>query len=164
MSGAAKIKTCMITIEFAGVVHAKDKSPYVYFIKRGYLLYIGETQKNPVYRWCAHLQENGSFRDAVIRVDEEILTGNFLTHFFAYRCTRIETDVGDVERRQATQYVEDKLHNRVICNGIPTDNDVRIISSTVKTAPRVRVRDWLDDYTDALYEMFVKDLINRSKE
>jgi hypothetical protein len=159
--GAALTKTCMTKIRLAGVVQAKDVSPYVYFIKRGYLLYIGETQKNPVHRWSEHLSERGSFRNAVLRVDEEILTRNLLTSFYAYRCVMIEESVSEVKRKRATQYVEDKLHNRVMCRGIPSESEIKVISRTDKTAPLGYGYDWLDEYVDSIYETFVVDLVNR---
>jgi hypothetical protein len=148
-------------ISLAGVIQAPEVSPYVYFIKRGYLLYIGETQKNPVHRWSEHLSEEGSFRVAVRRVDEEIFARNLLTNFYAYRCKMIEEGVISVERKRATQYVEHELHSRIMCRGIPSESEVRVISRTDKTAPMGYRYRWLSEYIDSLYEMFIDDLVNR---
>jgi hypothetical protein len=148
----------MTGINFAGFVRAKDVSPYVYFIKRGYLLYIGETQKNPVIRWSEHLSENGSFRDAVIRFDEEILTRNLLTNFYAYRCAIIEEKVKEVERKRSTQFIEHELHSRIMCKGIPSESEIKIISNTIRTAPMGYNYKWLTQYVDLIYVKFIEDL------
>lgn len=148
----------MTEISFAGHIQAKDISPYVYFIKRGYLLYIGETQKNPVIRWSEHLSENGSFRKAVLRVDEEILTNNFFTNFYAYRCAVIEKTVKEVEHKRATQFIEHELHSRIMCKGIPTEDSVKVISNTVRTAPLGYNYEWLGEYVNLIYERFINDL------
>jgi hypothetical protein len=153
----------MTGINFAGHLRAKDVSPYVYFIKRGYLLYIGETQKNPVIRWSEHLAEKGSFREAVLKFDEEILTRNLLTNFYAYRCQIIEEKVKEVERKRATQFIEHELHSRIMCKGIPAESEITVISNTIRTAPMSYKYEWLARYVDLIYDNFVRDLGNSNK-
>jgi hypothetical protein len=150
----------MTKVNLAAIVQAKEISPYIYFIKKGYLLYIGETQKNPVMRWSEHLSEEGSFRQAVIRVDEEVLKIDSLIYFYAYHCSAIEEDVSIVERRRATQYVEHQLHTRIVSKGIPSESEIRIISNTVRTAPLGYKYSWLNASVDSIYEMFINDLAN----
>lgn len=148
----------MTGISLAGIIRAKDLSPYVYFIKRGYLLYIGETQKNPVFRWSEHFSLNGSFRNAIIRVDEEILTRNLFTNFYAYRCAVIEESVKEIERKRATQFIEHELHSRIMCKGLPSEMEIKVISNTVRTAPMGYNYRWLTKYVDSIYDQFVEDL------
>jgi hypothetical protein len=159
MLGQVSIKTYMTGIDFTGVLRTKDVSPYIYFIKRGYLLYIGETQKNPVIRWSEHLGEKGSFRNAANRVDEEIIVGNFKTFFFAYECNLLETDLAEVERRRATQHIEHEVHSLIMCNGLP-ERGIRLISNTIRTAPLGYNYEWLSSYVKDIYQLFVNDLIS----
>jgi hypothetical protein len=152
----------MTEISFAGHIQAKDIAPYVYFIKRGYLLYIGETQKNPIIRWSDHLSETGSFRNAILRVDDEVLTKNFSTNFYAYRCGVIEAYVQNVEYKRATQFIEHELHSRIMCWGIPSEIDIKVISNTIRTAPLGYNYEWLTQYVNLIYERFICDLTNAS--
>lgn len=146
----------MIMIEPAGIIIAKDAAPYIYLIKKGYLLYIGETQRNPILRWSEHLND-GSFSRALLKADEEIYRSDLHTEFYAYRCLLIEMVIKEVERKRATQYVEHELHNEIICRGIPSIY-VRLISDTTRTAPLgykyKRIRGVVGD----LYDAFISDM------
>jgi len=117
--------------------------PYVYAIRTRDLLYIGETQRIPVVRWKDHVGMRGSFR---MRVEEhgDPETDYFNSLIFAYyACEWIVQDYGESERRSVCQALEHELH--CIYSGDPylLGEEVRVISDTVKTAPR-RFRHWCD--------------------
>lgn len=150
----------MTMIEPAGVIIAKDSAPYIYLIKKGYLLYIGETQRNPILRWNEHLS-GGSFSQALFKADEDIYQSDLHTEFYAYRCLLIEIAIKAVERKRATQYVEHELHNEISCRGIPSGY-VRLISDTTRTAPLGYKYKHIRGIVDELYGTFISDMNNTS--
>jgi predicted GIY-YIG superfamily endonuclease len=150
----------MTMIEPAGKLTITDAAPYVYFIKKGYLLYIGETQRNPILRWSEHLQD-GSFQRALLKADEEVYLSDLHTEFYAYRCILIETTIKEVERKRATQYVEDALHNTIICRGLPLSN-IKLISDTTRTAPLGYKYRHISSIVDEIYDKFASDICNPS--
>lgn len=138
-------------IEFAGRVVAKEHGSYIYIIKKGPYLYIGETQRNPIQRWNEHLQENGSFQSALRSRDEDYLLKNVGVEFFAYRCSRIESEAMPVETRRVTQLVEHELHVKFICRG---KGAFELISNTLRTAPTGSKYNWVSDLVNQIYEEF----------
>jgi hypothetical protein len=139
--------------ERAGRILTKRYSPHIYFIRKDRFLYIGETQRNPVFRWSEHLTEEGSFQKALIKRDEDIYLSDLSIEFFAYRCTKIESDVGLIDRRRVTQFVEHALHVKAICTGLRWE----LISDTTQTAPAVCKYDWVDELVDDIYSSFLTD-------
>lgn len=141
-------------IELAGRVVTRDRSPYIYFIRRAGYLYIGETQRSPVSRWCEHIAQEGSFLRALRRIDEDISAADLETEFYGYRCTKIESELQPVETKRATQRVEHELHCRVICDGFLARASLTLISDTVRTAPTGCAYPWLPALVDEIYSEF----------
>ena len=140
-------------IKFAGHVVVKEQAPYIYLIRKGPYLYIGETQRSPILRWAEHLHENGSFRRALLNRDAETLSNDAETAFFAFKCCRIETDTKPVEKRRVTQFVEHLLHIRIVCSG---KCPLEIISDTTKTAPTDCKYEWVNELVDQIYLEFLR--------
>lgn len=138
-------------IEFVGRLIAREKGPFIYVIRKGPYLYIGETQRNPILRWGEHLRIEGSFQKALQSRDEEFLLKDVEMEFFAYRCTRIENEVLAVEKRKITQIVEHELHVKFVCRG---KNTFELISDTTKTAPTGSRYKWINEIVDEIYDEF----------
>lgn len=114
---------------------ASQSAPFVYFIRKGRYLYIGETQQTVVIRWGDHLSEKGSFRNALKKFDPEILDNEEEVSFFLFFCDEIQQNVPLISMRRTTQYLEHLLHLRVVTHpklGPRFD----LISETKKTAPK----------------------------
>lgn len=140
-------------IEFAGSIVAREQAPYIYLIRKGSYLYIGETQRNPIQRWSEHLQENGSFQKALRNRDEEASQFNNETEFYAYRCCRIETEVRPIEKRKVTQAIEHQLHIKFVCKG---GASLELISDTKRTAPTSCQYRWVNEVVDSIFEEFLQ--------
>jgi hypothetical protein len=143
-------------IELSGHVITKDNAPYIYLIRKGPYIFIGETQRNPVLIWGEHLLENGSFLNALRRRNEDFFSENVETEFYAYRCCRIETEVRAVEKRRVTQAIEHQLHVRFICNGAD------LISDTTRTAPTDCRYQWVREVVDQIYREFSKAIFAKA--
>lgn len=144
----------MVKIEAAGRLVVKENSPYIYFIKRGSVLYIGETQRIPLSRWGEHFTKEGSFRKALQKVDEEIYSNDLFTELYVYRCVTVEATVAELDRRRATQYVENQVHLKLFSSG----TTLRLISDTTRTTPIYNKFNWLKTDAEQLYSLFIKDL------
>lgn len=149
----AKTQIFMAAIERAGKIAVKELCPYIYFIKRGQVLYIGETQRIPLSRWGEHFAKNGSFRKALEKVDEELYLNDLFTEIYVYRCVFIETNLKKLEHKQATQYIENQIHLKVFSSGAT----LRLISDTIRTTPINNKYNHLKTYAGDLYSFFMKD-------
>lgn len=119
-----------------GSLSAKLAAPHVYCIRARNLLYVGETQKHPVFRWSDHLGPRGSFRMAALErgflelgLDEQI-------SFYAYQLAQTISGLPAVQIKQATQAVEHELHALLRARPSLLGIAFHIISDTEKTAPR----------------------------
>lgn len=157
MVGVEKTRIFMEAIESAGKLIVKDRCPYIYFIIKGEVLYIGETQRDPLSRWGEHFGEKGTFRKALLRADEELYSTALYTEFYAYRCELIEKDLKEIERRQATRHVENQIHLKILSSG----TTLRVVSDTIRTAPIHNKYNWLNDYANELCVIFFNDLKNK---
>ena len=122
--------------EFRGRIRLPQRGPFIYFIKKGRCLYIGETQQLVVIRWGSHFSEYGSFRDALRKVDPELLETEDDVCFFVFYCDEIHKNCTLAKMRRTTQYLEHLLHVRTITHpqlGPRFD----LISETKRTAPKV---------------------------
>lgn len=106
--------------------------PYVYFIISSQHIYIGETQKHPVIRWGAHLNQNGSFYSKLSE-DFNISRENLI--FISINCTPYISKISD-NAKTTTQALEHSLHCCVSSNPSYFGWEKKLISSTEKTAPR----------------------------
>lgn len=130
-----------MTAHYAGAVATAVSCPHVYFIVSGDLLYVGETQRHPVIRWCAHLQATGSFTAAVALQEEFADQPLDEVGFFAFRLDQLVVNYPAIQFKQVTQAIEHELH--VLLRSRPSvfGGRFRLISDTAKTAPR-KFKDW----------------------
>jgi hypothetical protein len=136
-------------IGFVGGLSAPLVAPYVYFIVARDLLYVGETQKHPVYRWHDHLGQRGSFRLAAATRALIEFSNTDRVGFFAYQVGQLVEQFPGVQLKQATQAVEHEIHMLLRARPSFLGTGLSLISDTEKTAPRV-FRAW--DVAQAIAE------------
>lgn len=120
---------------FRGQITLPSRAPFVYFIKKGRCLYIGETQQIVVMRWGSHFSENGSFRGALKKVDPDLLESEDDVRFFVFYCEEIHKGCTSAKMRHTTQYLEHLLHLRTITHP-QLGPRFALISETRRTAPK----------------------------
>jgi len=107
-------------------------APYVYIIASENLVYIGETQSHPLFRWGSHITVGGSFWKAIERSGDPEIDYFENIVFFSHHCVEIETDFTEVQFRIVTQAIEHEIH----CAFAERIGKYQVISDTSKTAPR----------------------------
>ena len=123
-------------------------SPHIYVLIFERFLYIGETQREPPARWAEHFGRNGSFVNALERVgvtEKDLISDTFIAE--AFSCPGI-LELDKVLRKAATQEVEDILHRKVRTS--KSLYSFRIISNTIKTAPREPVWSGSEELADVI--------------
>lgn len=141
-------------VEFTGIVKGKIRHPYIYVIKKGYCLYIGETQRHPVLRWGEHLTPVGSFMQKLKNEDQELWMKDIEILFLCFECEKISS-LPSIEQELVTKYVEHKLHEFCVLN-LPILKDVeKIISDTIKTAPSRCVYKWCSELAEKIFSRIV---------
>lgn len=107
-------------------------APYIYIITSENLVYIGETQSHPLFRWGSHVTLGGSFRKAVERDGDPDVNYFENITFFAHHCIEIEQKFQKIQFRMATQAIEHEIH----CSFAERIGDYQVISDTTRSAPR----------------------------
>jgi len=148
-------------IRFAGAIKGRRHHPYIYFILKGYCLYIGETQQHPVSRFGQHLSAVGTFLRRLKEADEEIWACDKEILFLCIDCEKIAT-LSHEEHRLVTQYVEHKVHELCILNLPDLAPVERIISDTSKTAPSRCRYPWGDEVASKVYTEIITHLGNEA--
>jgi len=138
-----------MSLTFVGGVSAIWSAPFVYFIRSGECLYVGETQRHPVVRWSQHLGPQGSFRLAAEGRAEIVLDGATPIAFYAFEVAPLRSLFPEVQLKAATQAVEHEIHMLLRARPSFLGPALRVISDTEKTAPRT-FRRW--DIAQALAE------------
>lgn len=140
-----------------GRVTLPGNGPYVYFIVKHSYLYLGETQILPVIRWGAHFQNDGSFSRVLQFIDDDAMQSTKPYVFQSIYLNRIRDEFPEYEWKRATQWIENDLHLKVCACGEITSR-FRLISNTVRTAPRRYYRDSLHDLSALAFGFLVNCL------
>lgn len=112
----------------------KSGIPNIYFIVKGYLLYIGETQRYMISRWGEHLSLEGSFSQKAVKFDPECFYSDIKTYFYGFSCLDIVNSCDPVHWKRASRYLEHAVHLKAYERPEIAKN-FKIISDTSRSAP-----------------------------
>ena len=132
---------------------ARAIAPYIYLIRLGDFIYVGETQRYPFHRWHEHFSEFGTFTGKIAERDPDLVGGDKQVRIYWLPIREVEHQCTKVEIKRVTQYLEHLIHLKLYCNPdiVPRFS---IISDTKRTAP---TRCGLQD-ADALASRIAKAL------
>jgi hypothetical protein len=144
-------------VAISGYLKTKLKRPHVYVIVKRHCIYIGETQGHPTVRWGKHFELNGTFSVRLRENDEELASTIEDVFCAAYELAELAT-IAPEEWRLVSQFIEHKLHEKIIANLGNLAPLEKVISDTSRTAPRACRHLWAKELVNTIYEDFVGSL------
>lgn len=138
---------------------AHFKRPYLYALVKEECLYIGMTVDHPVFRWSNSIREGGSFYNAISKIDGGLPKSPSPIASAAYECREVlDKNLPYEEWRTTVCYAEHLLHVFFSKNRNILGPRVRVVSDTVRTAPRRCRHGWVDQMASRIGEAMVMEL------
>jgi len=147
-----------------GKISIQENKPYIYIITKANYAYIGQTQKNPIKRWCNHLSDKDDFIGKLANEDPELATNeNEPVNFYAYLCDEISENVDRNNIKRETEYIEGYLNvlfmkderafnYTLISNDFNTPIDSNIETITNNIAIHI-LENFLNEIDSTVYEL-----------
>jgi hypothetical protein len=147
-------------LDFTSIANTSEfkwGTPNIYFIIKGYLLYIGETQRYMISRWGEHLSIEGTFTQRALEFDPECFYSKNKTYFYGFSCSDIVKACDEAHWKRASRYLEHSIHLKAYERSEIAKN-FKIISDTSRSAPSSTKYSNSEHLSEMIIERFISTI------